>query len=346
MAELSDDICATVHDAYQRSESLYIAAGGSKRHIIGRDCEAAPLDVCAHRGIIDYQPDELVLCARAGTPLGVLQEALAQYNQVLPFDPPLFGDRATLGGTLACNLSGPARPWYGSIRDATLGIKLVNGKGELLQFGGKVMKNVAGYDVSRLQAGALGTLGVITEVNLKVLPKPESSVTLAYSMDAATALATMNRRAVEPKPLSGACWFNDTLYLRLSGAASAVRKTASSWGGSHCDETETPWAGVREMDLPFFSGDTPLWRLSCSPNHPLSEQQQLLDWGGAQRWIRAQTPPELALGNAHLSLFAGGDRRTEVRGVLDPVQQTLQKRLKAAFDPRGVLNPGRLYGWM
>ena len=226
---------------------------------MGRDCEAKPLEVSGHRGIVDYQPDELVLCARAGTPLRTLQDTLAEHNQVLPFDPPMFGGRATLGGTLACNLSGPGRPWYGSIRDATLGVKLVNGKGELLQFGGKVMKNVAGYDVSRLQAGALGTLGVITEINLKVLPRPESSITLAYEMDAATALATMNRRAVEPKPLSGACWFNGTLYLRLSGAASAVGKTASIWGGSACAETETPWTGLREMDLPCFTGDAPLW---------------------------------------------------------------------------------------
>jgi glycolate oxidase FAD binding subunit len=343
MTDLSQDLCARVAGAAERGEALYISGGNSKRELLGRSCAAEPLTVAGHTGITDYQPDELVLSARSGTPLAVLQAALAERGQVLPFEPPLYQGRATLGGTLACNLSGPARPWRGSIRDAVLGLQLINGRGELLSFGGKVMKNVAGYDVSRLQAGALGTLGVITEVNLKVLPAPESELTLRYEMSAANALALMNQRATLPKPLTAAAWFDGNLYLRLSGADSAVQHTAREWGGEQCESP--PWEPLREMRLPFFSGPEPLWRLSCAPTAPLDPQaSQLLDWGGAQRWYR-ETPTAPPPGG-HLTLFSGGDRHGELRGALDPVQQQLQIRLKQAFDPRGIFNPGRLFSWM
>lgn len=342
MTDLGQQLRERVAEAAGRGESVYIRGGDSKRALLGRSCDATAVDLGEHSGITDYQPDELLVSARAGTPLHELQSALAEHGQLLPFEPPLFDGRATLGGTLASNLSGPARPWRGSIRDAVLGLQLINGRGELLNFGGKVMKNVAGYDVSRLQAGALGTLGVITEVHLKVLPAPETEITLAYELDCADAMTLMNQRAALPKPLSGACWIEDRLYLRLSGAESAVQHTARSWGGDTCHDE--PWTGLREMTLPFFQDSAPLWRLSCSPAHPVQPATaQLIDWGGAQRWFReAPAPPA----GSHLSLFAGGDRSEEVRGELDSVQQALHLRLKQAFDPRGVFNPGRLYSWM
>lgn len=346
-------IIAALRRARERQSPVYITAGGSKRHMLGRHCDAEELDVSAHRGIVDYQPGELVITARAGTPLTELVATLRAQNQMLSFEPPLFNGRATLGGTLACNLSGPARPWGGSIRDMVLGVQLINGMCERLDFGGKVMKNVAGYDVSRLQAGALGTLGVLSEISLKVLPQPQKTRTLCYAMAAADAVATMNRRAGEPKPLSGAFWLDGQLYLRLSGAASAVDSTARQWGGDRVEGAGALWDALREMTLPFFAGGAPLWRFSVqSTARPVLDLgPTLIDWGGAQRWVRGEHAREqldrIAAGaRGHVTLFRGGERRGEVRAPLSTAEQQLQQRLKHAFDPDGILNPGRLYGWL
>jgi glycolate oxidase FAD binding subunit len=349
----SEAIIAALRDARERQSSVYINAGGSKRHMAGRRCEAEELDVSAHRGIVDYQPQELVITARAGTPLTEIIAALAEQNQILPFEPPLFGGKATLGGTLACNLSGPARPWGGSIRDMVLGVQMINGKCERLNFGGKVMKNVAGYDVSRLQAGALGTLGVLSEVSLKVLPRPQQTLTLRYAMSADDAIATMNRRAGEPKPLSGAAWLDGQLYLRLSGASSAVESTAMQWGGEQMGDDEAPWQALRELALPFFTGDAPLWRFSVQSSARCAAQfgPTLIDWGGSQRWVRGEQSRErldraATDARGHVTLFRGGDRGGEVRPPLNTVERRLQQQLKQSFDPDAILNPGRLYSWL
>lgn len=284
------DDSARIIDALQharaRRGAVYISGGASKRHLLGRDCGADALDVSGHRGILDYQPAELVLTARAGTPLADIIDALDEHRQILPFEPPTFGRRATLGGTLACNLNGPARPWGGSIRDAVLGLQLINGRCERLTFGGKVMKNVAGFDVSRLQAGALGTLGVLSEVTIKVLPRPQETLTLRYSMAADSAVQVMNQRAGEPKPLSGALWVDGHLYLRLAGASRAVRSAAAQWGGEVLSDDGGVWEALREMTLPYFAGTAPLWRLSMQSSAPADERLGpiLIDWGGAQRW--------------------------------------------------------------
>ena len=200
MNDRADELLAAVREARETATPLYILGGDSKRHLLGRECTAQVLDVSAHRGIVDYQPAELVLTALAGTPICELVDALAARGQELPFDPPQFDGRATLGGTLACNLSGPGRPWSGSVRDMVLGVQLINGRGELLNFGGQVMKYVAGYDIARLHAGALGTLGLISRISLKVLPRPEHSLTL-----------------VQP-PLSGREQLDEMLRLRLAAA--------------------------------------------------------------------------------------------------------------------------------
>jgi glycolate dehydrogenase FAD-binding subunit len=349
----SDEIIAAVQRARETKTPVYISAGGSKRDMVGRACDAAELNVSAHRGIVDYQPQELVITVRAGTPITGIIAALDANQQMLSFEPPAFGGRATVGGTLACNLSGPARPWGGSMRDAVLGVRLINGRGECLKFGGQVMKNVAGYDVSRLQAGALGTLGLISEISLKVIPRPQSSVTLRYDLCAEDAIQLMNRRAGEPKPLSGAVWLDDQLYLRLSGATSAVDSTARRWGGEAMADDGTIWEPLGEMTLPFFAGDAPLWRFSLQPSawHTQELGATLIDWGGAQRWVRGEHARDhldrvAEAGGGHVALFRGGDRRGAVRPPLDPVQQRLQQRLKASFDPDGILNPGRLYPWL
>lgn len=348
-ADLGPELADAVARAAADRQPLYIGAGGSKRRLLGRDCEAPLLDVSGHRGIVDYEPGELVLTARAGTPLTELQAALAAQGQTLPFEPPLFGGRATLGGTVACNSSGPARPWGGAVRDLVLGVQLINGRGELLNFGGRVMKNVAGYDVSRLQAGALGTLGVLTRVSLKVLPAPERNLTLVYELDAAAAVMVMNRRAGEPRPLSGACWVDGRLYLRLSGPGGALAHTARQWGGEVLDGADDFWRDLRELALPFFDGDAPLWRCSLRPTAPvdLLPGPALIDWAGALRWVRGahrleQLQRAAAGAGGHVTLFRGGDRRGAVLPRPDPVSAGLQRRLKLAFDPLGILNPGRL----
>jgi len=349
--DLTLEISEKIRAARAADCPLYISGGGSKRDILGRDCSAETLSVAQHRGIVDYQPGELVLSARAGTPLSELQACLAGEGQHLPFEPPQFDGRATLGGTLACNLSGPARPWAGSIRDAVLGLGLISGSGEILRFGGKVMKNVAGYDISRLQAGALGTLGVISEVSLKVLPQAEQILTLRYETSAAQAIELMNQRAATPKPLTGACWVDGGLYLRLSGAASAVNHTAQQWGGERLSPQSgaTFWRQLREMELPFFAGEQPLWRLSMKATAQPHSEAVLIDWCGSQRWIRSVSElgavQDLA-GRGHVQLFRHGQRDGELRTPLDRVQQRLHRRLKSTFDPSGILNPGRLYSWM
>ena len=356
MTDCTKDIVAQVARALASRTSLSICSGDSKAHILGRRMDpdnSAKLDLSKHSGIIDYHPTELVLTARAGTTLTEIQTTLAKEGQMLSFEPPDFGNRATLGGTLACNLSGPARPWSWSIRDMVLGVQLINGKAELLNFGGQVMKNVAGYDVSRLQAGALGTLGVLTKVSLKVLPIPEHTITLSYQMDAQKAVEVMNAKAQEPKPLSGAYWAGGNLFLRLSGAENAVMQTAKSWGGEQLPKGDDLWRKLREFDHPYFSGEEPLWRLSHRPTATVQKEfgDMLIDWGGAQRWLRGehdQTTLEQSAENAggHVSLFRGGDRYGELKHRLNPLAQKLHQRLKAAFDPEGILNPGRLYSWM
>jgi len=353
MTDRLAEIASAVASSAARRQPLYIRGGGSKRHLLGRDCDAAELDLSNHHGITHYEPSELVLTARAGTPLLTIEAALAREGQALAFEPPLFDGRATLGGTLACDMSGPARPWAGSARDLVLGVQLIDGRGEKLNFGGRVMKNVAGYDVSRLQAGALGTLGVITEVSLKVLPQPEHSLTLTYEMGSAEALATMHRRGGQSAPLSGACWLDGRLYLRLGGAAAAVQQTAAAWGGEQMANGIDFWRDLREMTLPFFDGPDPLWRLSLKATAPVFDTTgpTLIDWGGARRWLRGehdlQTLQDTATAaGGHVTLFRGGDRRGELRVCPDAVSRRLQQRLKQAFDPANILNPGRLYGWL
>jgi glycolate oxidase FAD binding subunit len=234
-----------------------------------------------------------------------------------------------------------------------LGARLINGRGEALRFGGQVMKNVAGYDVSRFLAGSLGVLGIITEVSLKVLPRPRHTLTRVFEMPAAEALEFMNRRSAESGLLSGAAWVDGTMYLRLAGAAGAVTQAAAEWGGQALDSADEFWAGLREQELPFFAGDEPLWRFSLGANTALDEfpQPLLIDWAGAQRWLRGEQAHEqleslARRGRGHVSLFRGGDRSVEVRSDPGEVERTLCLQLKRAFDPDGVFNPGRLYGWM
>lgn len=357
MTDYPQEFVDRIANARASGTSLYIQSGNSKRHWLGRAPEGQTLDASSHSGVVDYQPSELVITARAGTTIAELTAVTANENQYLACEPPALSGRATLGGSLACNLSGPGRPWAGALRDHVLGVQLINGKAECLNFGGQVMKNVAGYDVSRLQAGALGTLGLITQVSMKVLPKPETTTTLCFEMNATDALQQMLQHATEPRPLSGAAWLGEVLYLRLSGAEAAVRTTAKLWGGEQHDD-HSIWPELQELSfLPnetsvTMAGDTcaPVFRQSVAPTTALADITPLaLNWAGAQRWYigdSATLQTNTDNGGGHLQCFTGGNRSQEVGPALDSVQQTLHKRIKAAMDPDNILNPGRLYSWL
>lgn len=352
MRDMTQELVDRVKQASAQGTKLRIVGGGSK-DFMGRETQGDPVSLAEHGGIVSYQPIELVLTARAGTPLTDIEAALAEHNQMLAFEPPLFNGKATLGGTLACHLSGASRPWSGSIRDHVLGIRLINGRAEHLRFGGQVMKNVAGYDVSRMQAGAMGTLGMITEVSLKVMPKPAATLTLCQEMTASQAISEMNRLAGQAKPLTGACWLEGKLYLRLAGAASAVDSTVRQWSGTVLEEGDAFWRALVEQQLPYFAGDAPLWRFSVNSHaqHVLPEQAWLLDWGGSQRWLRGDFATEqleaLAEGaGGQVSRYRGGHRRQEVFHTQPQALRQLHQRLKQALDPNGIFNPGRLYSWM
>ena len=349
MSDQSPRLLDQVRGAVADRRPLKIVGGNSKASILGRAIEGEIIDVAGHRGIVTYLPTEMVITARAGTPLAEIEAALAGNGQALSFEPPHLGPGATIGGTLACNLSGPARPWGGSVRDMVLGIRLINGKAEHLRFGGQVMKNVAGFDLSRLQAGALGTLGIITEISLKVVPVPRAVTTLTAAMDQGDAIRRMAEVAARPTPLSGAAWADGKLYLRFPGAASAP-SLRGRWGGDVMDAgaADAFWNDLREQRLPFFAGDGPLWRLSLTATAPAMSPDCLVDWGGAQRWLRHGDRESLAgdtaIHGGHAVLFRGGARGDEVRSPPPPAVMALQRRLKAAFDPAGIFNPGRLYG--
>lgn len=347
------ELAERVRTATAERTALHIRGSGSKT-FYGRstDDAAQPLDLAEYQGIIAYEPTELVVTAAAGTTLETLNAALVGGGQMLGFEPPQFGPGATLGGTVACGLSGPSRPWTGSVRDFVLGVKLINGKGEILRFGGQVMKNVAGYDVSRLLTGSLGTLGVLLEVSLRVLPRPGAERTLVQDADPAEAIERLAGWADKPYPLSGAVCDGERLYLRLSGSASGVSAAAETLGGDTLPDEQAWvfWNDLREQRLDFFAGDTPLWRLSLPPATPPLDLPgaRLLDWGGAQRWLRSDADPDTVFAAArtaggHATLFRGGDRTGAVFQPLDPALMTLHRRLKTSFDPAGIFNPGRLY---
>jgi glycolate oxidase FAD binding subunit len=343
-SDISRQLSETVRKAAQNHTLLAICGSGSKRFYAG-DIEGETLDVTGHRGIVTYEPTELVVTARAGTPLAELEAALADKGQMLAFEPPWFGDGATLGGTIACGFSGPRRPYAGAARDFVLGTRIINGKGEILKFGGEVMKNVAGYDVSRLMVGALGSLGVLLEVSLKVLPKPAKEITLCFDMPADKAIQTMNNWGGQPLPLSAASHAGNTLYVRLSGTELGVQAARAKLGGKVLDKGDDFWRDIREHRHSFFQGDAPLWRLSVPPATPLINLsgQWLLDWGGAQRWLRSDTSAKEIRQKAeslggHATLFRHAKKNGAAFHPLPAKLASLHQNLKQAFDPDGIIN--------
>ena len=332
---------------------LQLRGGGSK-DFYGGPLVGDVLDTRAHAGIVSYEPTELVITARCGTPLAEVESALAARRQFLACEPPRFGN-GTVGGAVAAGLSGPRRAAVGSLRDFVLGIRIMDGEGHVLKFGGEVMKNVAGFDVSRLMTGSLGTLGLILDVSLKVLPLPAGDASLRFEMPQDKALEAMNRWAGQPLPLVASCWQDGVLTVRLSGAQAAVAAACRKLGGEPLAAAAADgfWKGLREQSAAFFAGpDTrgPLWRLSVpSVTAPLElPGAQLIEWGGAQRWLRgdadaAQMRQAAAMAGGHATLFRGGDKGGGVFALLQPALMEVHRRLKQSFDPYGVFNPGRMY---
>jgi len=332
---------------------LCIRGGGSKDWY-GQAPRGDLLTTREHTGIVDYEPTELVITARCGTPLGEIEATLATHRQMLAFEPPHFGSQATIGGAVAAGLSGPRRQAVGALRDFVLGAVIMDGQGQVLHFGGQVMKNVAGYDVSRLLAGSLGTLGLLLEVSLKVLPKPVAEATVRLPMTQAEAIVQVNTWGGQPLPVSASLWQDDVLTVRLSGAQAAVGAACLLIGGEEVDG-EPFWQGAREQTLPFFSGiggsdSDALWRLSVPSTTPPLDLpgQQLIEWGGAQRWLRttaSTTAVRAAAAGAggHATLFRGGDKAQGVFQPLAPAVGRIHDRLKTAFDPQSIFNPGRMY---
>ena len=349
MSNQSTELQEKIVEAFQQQQPLQII-GGNTKAFYGRTPYGEPLNVSGHSGIVNYEPTELVITARGGTKLSEIESLLAENNQMLPFEPPYFGETATLGGTIACNLSGPRRPYAGAARDYVLGIKLLNGKGEILHFGGEVMKNVAGYDVSRLMAGAMGTMGVLLEVSLKVLPCSDDECTLIKELDERSALKSIAHYSRKALPISASLYDGNKLYIRLCGTSQSVAKAKQKVGGDALPDMDDFWHKISEHRHAFFDSDLPLWRLSVAPyTKPLPlDGKVLLDWGGAQRWILSDEPSDKIQRVAekvggHAVLFRNGDRDAEVFQALPEKMLQIHRELKKAFDPESILNSGRMY---
>ena len=342
-----------------RAERLQVdIRGGGTKAFYGGTPQGLVLGTGSLSGISSYEPSELVITARGGTPLAELEAALAEQGQCLPFEPPRLAEGGTVGGMVAAGLAGPARVSVGGVRDYVLGAKLLNGRAELLAFGGTVMKNVAGYDVSRALAGSMGVLGVICEVSLKVLPVAPATLTLRLEAEQGAAIRRLNEWGGQPLPLNASAWWDGMLVLRLAGAGAAVRSAFEKIGGEvvEADMAATFWQGLRDHRDEFFIGaakavdsGAALWRLSVPATAPPLKRsgEQLLEWGGAQRWICTSAPAHVLRDAAqgaggHAVLFRGHDKSVGAFAALAPAAARLQRELQRAFDPDGIFNPGRL----
>ncbi len=366
MADAALDAIVDRVRAARADKTALCIQGGATKSFYGEVPRGEPLDVRGLAGISSYEPSELVVTARAGTLLAELESALAEKGQHLPFEPPRFENPTnasvrggTVGGMVAAGLAGPARATAGSVRDHVLGAALLTGRGEVLSFGGQVIKNVAGYDVSRVLAGSLGILGVICEVSLKVLPRPTAAQTLRFELGEDAALQRVNEWGGQPLPLAATAWWNGTLVVRLAGAAAAVRAARERLGGDAVEPmlADAFWAGLRDQSDEYFgaaraavAGGASLWRISLPQTAaPLDlEGDTLIEWGGAQRWLCSTLPAQqvrdaAARAGGHATLFRAQDKSAGAFAPLAPPLARIHRELKRAFDPDGIFNPGRLY---
>lgn len=355
MPSLTNEIVSSVKAAYSTQTPLNIEGAGTKSFLGHQANNATPLSVTGHRGIIEYDPAELVLVARAGTPLKEIEALLRKNKQMLGFEPPFVDEGATLGGAVAAGLAGPRRAYSGGVRDFILGASFVNGKGETVTAGGKVMKNVAGFDLFRPMARSMGTLGVLLKIALRLLPMPEAEKTLLHEeSDERQALEKMNMWPCETQAISAACWDGLHIRIRLSGSPSGIEHARAHIGGEYindkaCGDDKDYWQDLNNFKLDFFQQAGRLWRISVAP---LSEQlgnypSQIIDWGGAQRWLKSdESPASIRSRTAQLGGHAECFSEDPTVATFHPLEGTVlavNQRFKNALDPAGILNPGRLH---
>jgi len=354
LKDISLDLQARLSEHIAKQQTIHIQAGNSKAlQGFAVKSDAPIFDVSAHQGVVHYEPSELVVTARAGTKISDLNRILAEQGQMLACESPDFNQSASLGGSLATASSGPARPYTGAIRDFVLGVKMLNGQAEIVRFGGEVMKNVAGYDVSRLMAGSWGCLGVLLEISLKVLPLAEHTISLVFESDPQTAINTMLQCRRQGLPLSAASFIQGHLYLRFSGVEADLQLVSQQIGGEQLDSLKATqfWIDLREHDLAFFQQTDNLWRFSIPPATPADAlaETTLIDWGGSQRWVYSDRPAtELFALAEQLGGHAVLYRCTDPANRTDFMQFSsglfaLHQRLKKSFDPAGIFNLGRLH---
>ncbi len=351
-AAIAAQFAERIRAASAAGTPLCLRGSGSKDWY-GQPPQGEVLDTRAYRGVVSYEPTELVITVRCGTPLAEIEALLAEHQQMLAFEPPRFGAASTIGGVVASALSGPRRASAGAVRDFVLGAVLMDGQGTILRFGGQVMKNVAGYDVSRLLAGSLGTLGLILEVSLKVLPLPLCESSLRFELSEIEALRRLNEWGGQPLPISASCWYQGVLAVRLSGAQAAVAAAQQRMGGAPLEHAEAFWNALRDQTHPYFSGGC-LWRLSLPPaaSAVILGGEQLIEWGGAQRWLKTAAVDAAQAESIRRTVAAAGGHATLYRSEHKPVSvfhplaaplMRIHQGLKASFDPAGIFNPGRMY---
>jgi glycolate oxidase FAD binding subunit len=368
---------ADLADAIATAKGALRIQGGATRDI-GAPVIGTALSTQGLDGIVDYEPGALTLVARAGTPLAQIEAALATEGQRLPFEPmdhrPVLGTKGTptIGGVVAANVSGPRRVQVGACRDFLLGARFVDGAGRVLKNGGRVMKNVTGYDLVKLMAGSFGTLGVITEVSFKVLPIPETQVTLAFSgHDPARAVAAMAAALSSPFEVSGAAWVQGQTLLRLEGMersvayrVGALAERLKPYGhAEHIQGTAAGaiWQTVR--DAHALVGCETLWRVSLKPSDapaflaavdPDHQLKCQIDWGGGLIWLGAESAEnaadthaslrgEIASRGGHVTLLKAPTALRTSLAVFQPeppAAAALARALRQRFDPKAILNPG------
>ena len=350
VSEVLADWSERVRRAAAANTPLRLVGGGTK-DFYGQELVGERFDTRAYAGIVDYDRTEMVVTVRGGTPLEEVERTLASGGQMLGFEPPRFGPGTTIGGCIAAGLSGPRRQAAGALRDFVLGVRLLDGRGDDLTFGGRVMKNVAGFDVSRLVAGSLGTLGIVLEASLRCLPLPMNEATRVLELQPDEAIRRMNEWGGRPLPVSATWYSEGKLHARLSGADSALAAASDEIGGSSDGVGTDFWNSVRDQRHEFFggSGNVPLWRLSVLSSAPYADLggRQAIEWGGALRWVRGGKEPEqlrewARRHGGHATLFRG-DKSSGAFQPLDEPLLAIHRALKLAFDPAGIFNRRRMF---
>ena len=349
MSDQSLPLQQQVKENIEHGLAMQITAGNSKT-FYAQEITGEALSVKEHSGVVHYEPTELVISARCGSRLQAIESILAEQNQMLAFDPPTFSEHTTLGGCIAAGLSGPRRPFAGAARDATLGISMINGNGEILKFGGEVMKNVAGYDVSRLLVGSMGTLGIILDMSLKVLPRPELEMTSCFELTERASISRVNKICAQAYPVSATCYDGKQLYVRLSGTESGVTKAQDMLGGERLEKDSDFWTSIKNQNHPFFSSKKRIWRLSIKPATPPLELlgEQLIEWRGGQRWLASDQAPDIIREmidkhGGHATIFKNAEENDLVFHPVSGKLHELHMNVKLAMDPHCLFNPYRMY---